>query len=346
MAMPGRNLCNDKYRYGFNGKEKDNKDGAVQYDYGFRIYDPRIGRFLSVDPLSSKFAMLTPYQFASNTPISAIDIDGKEAEVIVDKKAKEVYVNLKFSTDEALKTALQAFNITTDDIKKAGFEYYFKPSKDGKTPAVNDILQKTGITFNDLQQKLGGEIASGGDGYFLVDMKSSGCYKVFYSISLDEKLGKKKDPTVFKLDKQVPGVPYNEQDNKGVHLVVDNNVASKSGHEFGHQTGLPDYTEDLTQVPFTNGTVTLKYKHPLGGTGEITVSDLMDKRGTARVLSSESVVRAISEAIKTAESLPQNRITVLTGGADNPNPISPNEKERTKAKYHPVKQIIKKTDTP
>jgi RHS repeat-associated protein len=69
------------FRYGFNGKEKDGEvsgDGN-QYDYGFRIYNPRLGKFLSVDPLSDKYAMLTPYQFASNTPIRAIDLDGLEA---------------------------------------------------------------------------------------------------------------------------------------------------------------------------------------------------------------------------------------------------------------------------
>lgn len=35
-------------------------------------------RFLSTDPLTKTFPMLTPYQFASNTPISAIDLDGLE----------------------------------------------------------------------------------------------------------------------------------------------------------------------------------------------------------------------------------------------------------------------------
>jgi hypothetical protein len=34
---------------------------------------------LSVDPLTKEYAMLTPYQFASNTPIQAIDLDGLEA---------------------------------------------------------------------------------------------------------------------------------------------------------------------------------------------------------------------------------------------------------------------------
>lgn len=36
-------------------------------------------RFISVDPLTKKYPQLTPYQFASNTPIQAIDLDGLEA---------------------------------------------------------------------------------------------------------------------------------------------------------------------------------------------------------------------------------------------------------------------------
>ncbi len=36
-------------------------------------------RFFSVDPLQKNFAMLTPYQFASNSPVANIDLDGKEA---------------------------------------------------------------------------------------------------------------------------------------------------------------------------------------------------------------------------------------------------------------------------
>ena len=70
------------YRYGFNGKENDGETGTQ--DYGMRIYNPAIARFLSVDPLTSKFAMLTPYQFASNTPILAVDLDGLEARVYTD----------------------------------------------------------------------------------------------------------------------------------------------------------------------------------------------------------------------------------------------------------------------
>jgi RHS repeat-associated protein len=80
MQMPGRKLSGG-YRYGFNGKENDNevKGEGNQQDYGMRIYDGRIGKFLSVDPLTKGFPQLTPYQFASNSPIANIDLDGGEA---------------------------------------------------------------------------------------------------------------------------------------------------------------------------------------------------------------------------------------------------------------------------
>lgn len=53
------------------------KTGAV-YDYGFRIYDSRIAKFLSVDPLTGKYPWYTPYQFAGNSPIANLDLDGLE----------------------------------------------------------------------------------------------------------------------------------------------------------------------------------------------------------------------------------------------------------------------------
>ncbi|WAC40112.1 RHS repeat domain-containing protein [Pedobacter sp. SL55] len=80
--MPGRNFnLGGSYRYGFNGKENDNEVGkgeGGQQDYGMRIYNPRIGKFLSVNPLTREYAALTPYQFSSNNPIAMIDVDGLE----------------------------------------------------------------------------------------------------------------------------------------------------------------------------------------------------------------------------------------------------------------------------
>jgi RHS repeat-associated protein len=93
------------YLFGFNGKENDDevKGGGGQQDYGMRIHDTRLGRFLSVDPISYSYPMLTPYQFASNRPIDGVDLDGLEYAtftiLVVDGKVIDIAV----TTDYELK---------------------------------------------------------------------------------------------------------------------------------------------------------------------------------------------------------------------------------------------------
>ncbi|WP_394337226.1 RHS repeat domain-containing protein [Chitinophaga ginsengisoli] len=85
MKVPGRGGNGNAYRFGFNGKENDNevKGEGNQQDYGMRVYDPRLGKFLSVDPLTKQYPWYTPYQFAGNKPIIAIDLDGEEERIVV-----------------------------------------------------------------------------------------------------------------------------------------------------------------------------------------------------------------------------------------------------------------------
>jgi RHS repeat-associated protein len=82
MEMPGRTWQNTQassYRYGFNGKERENDfwgDGNA-YDFGARINDVRLGRWLSLDPLAAKYAQESNYIFAGNSPMAFVDIGGK-----------------------------------------------------------------------------------------------------------------------------------------------------------------------------------------------------------------------------------------------------------------------------
>ncbi len=77
--MPGRNFsAGSEYRYGFNGKENDKDISEDGQDYGMRIYDGRLGRFLSVDPLAKLFPWYSPYHFAGCSPIRNLDLDGGE----------------------------------------------------------------------------------------------------------------------------------------------------------------------------------------------------------------------------------------------------------------------------
>jgi RHS repeat-associated protein len=68
------------YRFGFNGMEKDDEVSGKGNSYAFeyRIHDPRLGRFLSVDPLSGEYPWNSSYAFAENHVIEAKDLEGRE----------------------------------------------------------------------------------------------------------------------------------------------------------------------------------------------------------------------------------------------------------------------------
>jgi hypothetical protein len=55
----------------------------------------QLGRFLSVDPLRDKYPELSPYQFANNSPISGVDLDGKEYQLsIYDPNVTEDFLSV------------------------------------------------------------------------------------------------------------------------------------------------------------------------------------------------------------------------------------------------------------
>lgn len=81
-----------KYRYAFNGKEKDDENYGDGNCIAFeaRIYDSRLGRFLSADPMEDEYPWQSAYCFAANNPIELIDYlgmgpDKKDDQKIVKK---------------------------------------------------------------------------------------------------------------------------------------------------------------------------------------------------------------------------------------------------------------------
>ena len=107
-----------KKRYRFCGKEKDGESGL--YYYGMRYYSAWTCRFISVDPMASKYTFYTPYQYAGNKPINFIDLDGAE-EALPDQKKKANQIISNFEQNDKTISVFKGISkeILVSDLKKS-----------------------------------------------------------------------------------------------------------------------------------------------------------------------------------------------------------------------------------
>ncbi len=217
MLMPGRSYNSAEYRFGFNGKESDDEvsGNANQYDYGFRIYNPRLGKFLSVDPLTYSYPMLTPYQFASNTPIQAIDLDGLEARYV-----RNIYPDGK-----------TVVNITVD-VKVRNLSH---ASKEEVRNLINEFENTVDVVF------------------YKNDPATNTEYRLkIENVIFDDNADLKKDfvVSVESWGKNYPGYGQTEggignTQNNNIRLNIDNADGLVATHELGHAMGLRHLVDEF-----------------------------------------------------------------------------------------------------
>ncbi len=123
--------------------EKDNDIAGDHYDFGARIYDGRIGKWLSVDPLSAKYPNEAPYIFAGSSPIFMLDKLGEIKETIhMQYDAKTgIYTVLKVTHSWGLKRV-----ITTE--WRGSTLAYFNDYYDYQTYKVTVINGKKGGDYS------------------------------------------------------------------------------------------------------------------------------------------------------------------------------------------------------
>ncbi|MCU0434637.1 MAG: hypothetical protein MUC87_14375 [Bacteroidia bacterium] len=149
--LAGRTFSSPSYKYGFNGKEKDGEmygsDGS-SYDFGARMYDARVGRFLSVDPKASKNSELSTYSYAANSPLVLIDYDGEEYRVYGSEENVNAYIKVlqsQLGSDYSVQIVYHKGEATTskdengNPVTTVTSDYYtvnfiHNPSDPSKTP--------------------------------------------------------------------------------------------------------------------------------------------------------------------------------------------------------------------
>jgi RHS repeat-associated protein len=69
------------YRYGFNGQEKDFEINDIEdyFEFKFRLFDAKTGRFISIDPINKKYPWNGNYNFCENKVIRFVENEGLES---------------------------------------------------------------------------------------------------------------------------------------------------------------------------------------------------------------------------------------------------------------------------
>lgn len=73
----GSNSGSANYKYKYNGKELQDELNLNVYAYGWRDYDPAVGRWNVIDQLSEMYHTTSPYAFVQNNPVINREIDGR-----------------------------------------------------------------------------------------------------------------------------------------------------------------------------------------------------------------------------------------------------------------------------
>ncbi|WP_116524852.1 RHS repeat domain-containing protein, partial [Seonamhaeicola aphaedonensis] len=183
MLQPNRHGSSDSYRYGFQGQEKDDevKGEGKSYTTNFRQYDPRIGRWFTIDPVAK--AWESPYAAFGNNPIYYKDVlgddpvPGEQIYLYLDALSQSSdLLQMLASRIESHVNAIQEVNQAVDDYSKKRMIVDFL----GK--GIGDLINEAIFTYTDNEiQKMYDDVVGATETYIETYKNALESHKKFES---------------------------------------------------------------------------------------------------------------------------------------------------------------------
>jgi len=142
VELEGRTVSIDGYRFGYQGSEKDNefKGDGNSYATEFRQLDPRLGRWLSLDPVIQPWQ--SPYCSMDNNPIFNYDRNGKK---VIKEKTVGV-TNKEFrkfkQVIRQMRRASESFNKMYKELDESEEIYKLTAAPNFKPGAAGEYIPK------------------------------------------------------------------------------------------------------------------------------------------------------------------------------------------------------------
>lgn len=150
------------YRFGFQGQEKDNEvygSDGTSYAFKYRMHDPRVGRFWSIDPLAAQYPHNSPYAFSENRVVDSGELEGLERYYAADgefigKRGSSTEIRL-VDQKETLRAKISFSPAFVDEVVPANYwsrlekDYSHTPFKNSDDAASSWALRYNGESINE-----------------------------------------------------------------------------------------------------------------------------------------------------------------------------------------------------